>query len=193
MARSTGVKVVKNFVCNAILNPIWIPAAQLCNRGRKESWCIPKRTQSNCSEEGKEALGKLENTNPIIRFISSTKGNETKTKLTTAKQPPQNSTSYYGLYSPTSCFPASSCPFGTTYNSKTHTSKPHPGFDIEDLVTWSLWKQNCVTITSLFTPCPLYMYHFQEVTEGKYMEEKCVETLFLVLTLKRRNNKGEIN
>lgn len=136
MARSTGVKVVKTLVCNAILSPTWIPVAQLCSRGGRESLAIPKRTQSNCSEEGKEALGQLENTNPIIRFISSTKGNGTKTKLTTAKQPPQTSTSYYGLYSPTSCFPAFSRPFGTTYNSKTHKSKPHPGFDAEDLVTW---------------------------------------------------------
>jgi hypothetical protein len=90
----------------------------------------------------KEALGKLENTNPIIRFISSTKGNKTKNKANNSKQPPQTSTSYYGLYSPTSCFPASTWPFGTTYNPETHKSKPHPCFDAEDLATWPLCKQN---------------------------------------------------
>lgn len=72
-------------------NPIWIPVAQCCSRGKRESLPIPKRTQTNCFEKGKEVLGKLENTNPIIRFISSTTGNKTKTKLTTA----QTTTSHF--------------------------------------------------------------------------------------------------
>lgn len=71
-------------------HPIWIPVALGCSRGKRESLAIPKRTRTNCFEKGKEVLGKLENTNPIIRFISSTKGNGTKTKLTTAQTTASN-------------------------------------------------------------------------------------------------------